>query len=370
MQPSLLGGNYAVYQCILKVVETTETIKEKSLLRELEDENVQCHRIVIEQSNKLFDSSSKIREAVLRQAYNLNLLIKYYPESIPYPQNCIFSAITEEYRRASVPEAAMKTIYKAFEDPEYDIYKSHVYNTAKRKLKTQEEIDTQAQGEKYSVDTQIWSAIHLLETNPDHPKVKTFNEKVAKMQSRLETRQRKEKEEQDMITIPKPDWIDPELDGHDSLTYRAALAYTEAWKNITTRIWQYPPKQENDEYYARGIETMHALVVPGTDLKYVRDTLSYMEINLEMHTQSIHSSMSKSKLLTPSGKYRKMTREQIADISPQMLLLAIHIIENLPGYVAFCLYLLREQKPYSGDFHLARHDKLSESAFGKGSFVD
>ena len=368
--------------CILQMVEKEEdnnktiyqkeedTTKYIDLLRELQDEIRTCQNVVMSEDPVLFDSHNKIKQAVLLQAYNLNLLIKHYPEHYPYKQCSIFSAISEEYRRKSVSSKTMDAIYHAFSDPEYDVYKVHPYNTAKRKLKTQQEIDSEAPGEKYSIDIRLFDAIRLVEENPDHPKVQNFRQKIAKEHVKTETKERKDREDEDKITIPRPDWIPADLDGQDSLTYRAAVEYTKAWKDITTRIWQYPPAKENDEFYAEGIETMHALIVPGTDLKYVRDTLSYLDITLEKEQQSIHSAMSKSKILTPSGKYRKVTREQIADIAPQMILLSIHIVQKLPGFIRFCLYLLREQKPYSGEFHLNRHDKLSESAFGKSGFVD
>lgn len=353
-------------QCITQMVT-----QEKDLLHELEDEINHCKNIVYGQSNVLFDSHNKIKQAVLLQAYNMNLLIKHYPELYPYPQCSIFSAIIEEYRRGSVPSKVLDTIYEAFEDPEYDVYKVNVYNTAKRKIQSQKELDDNATGEKYSIDRRLFAAMRLLDENPDHPKVQAFRQRIAKEHFKLETREKKEREDEDKITIPRPDWLPPGVEGHDSLTSEAAHKMSEAWHDIAVRIYQYPPKREEDDrFYAEGIETMHALIVPGTDLKYVRDTLSYLDITLEKETQSIHSAMSKSKILTPSGKYRKVTREQIADIAPQMILLSIHIVEKIPGFIRFCIYLLREQKPYSGEFHLNRHDKLSESAFGKSGYLD
>lgn len=356
-------------QCITQMVEITQ---EKDLLRELEDEITQCKYIVRSKDPIYFDTYNEIKQAVLLQAYNLNLLIQHYPDLYPYPQCAIFSAIMEDYRRASVSARTLDAIYDAFKDPEYDIYKVHVYNTAKRKIQNQKELDEQAQGEKYSIDRRVFDAIRFIQDQaPDHPKIKVLTESLAKELAKQETKIRKDREEEDRITIPRPDWIPEGLDGQDSLTCEAAHRLSEAWHDVALRIWQYPPKKkEDDEFYSEGIETMHALIVPGTDLKYVRDTLSYLDITLEKETQSIHSAMSKSKILAPSGKYRKVTREQIADITPQMLLLSINVLQKIPGFVRFCLYLLREQKPYSGEFHLNRHDKLSESAFGKSGFVD
>lgn len=341
--------------------------QEKNLLRELEDENMECDRVILEHDNILFDSSSKIKEAVLRKAYNINILIKNYPNLYDFGPESIFSAIMSEYQRKGVSKTTLRTIYKAFEDPEYDIYKTHVYNTAKRRQTEQLE---QAQGEKYIIDIQMQEHIEFMNAHIDHPRVQSWLQQQAKAITKKEVREKKELEDEEKITLPRPEWLPPGVEGQESLTSNAAQKLSKAWHNIAIRIYQYPPKsKQDDKFYAEGIETMHALIVPGTDLKYVRDTLSYLDITLEKETQSVHSAMSKSKILTPSGKYRKVTREQIADIAPQMILLSIHIVENIPGFIKFCLYLLREQKPYSGEFHLNRHDKLSESAFGKSSLM-
>ena len=375
-----------------------ELTKEKDLLFELEEQINECKKTVYVEDPKLFDSNTKIKEAVLLQAYNLNLLIRHYPKLYPYKQCSIVSTIINEYRRNSVTKKTLDAIYDAFRDPEYNIYKTHVYNTAKRKLESEQEIEEQAIGEKYIVDTQMSKFLEYARENIDHPKMQAFIQEHAKIQEKQENKERKEKEDEDKVTIPRPDWLEPEteeekpkwipagVEGRMSLTAAACKKISEAWHDIAIRVYQYPPKEkEDDKYYAEGIETLHALIVPGTDLKYVRDTLSYLDITLEKETQSIHSAMSKSKIkippnssiLTEAGKWnkalnleRKLTREQIADIAPQMIILSIWIIQKIPGLVKFCLYLLREQKTYSGLFHINRHDKLSESAFGKSSFVD
>jgi hypothetical protein len=348
-----------------------ETIeKPTDLLRELEYQITECEKTVLTEDNPLFDSRSKIIQAVLLEAYNMNLLIKHYPQLYPYRQCSIFSAIFEKYRKKSVSSATLDTIRYAFRDPEYDIYKILVYQTKKRKLATDQEVQEEGMGEKYATDLRVSEIIHFMDENADHPKLKAYMEQKSKEHVKSETRERKEREDEDKITIPRPDWLPPGVEGQTSLTSEAAHKMSEAWHDIAVRIFQFPPKQEEDDrFYSEGIETMHALLVPGTDLKYVRDTLSYLDITYEKETQSIHSAMSKSKILTPSGKFRKVTREQIADITPQMLLLSIHIIEKFPGFIKFCLYLIREQKPFSGEFHLNRHSKLSESAFGKSSLM-
>jgi hypothetical protein len=375
---------------MLQCIMSKEITQEKDLLRELQDENIECDNVVINGDPILFDTYNKIKEAVLRKAYNMRLLIKYYPDLYPYKENSIYSAIIEDYRRRSVSRTTLDTVRDAFKDPEYDCYKSHVYNTAKRRSLLQQnteiseqELQEQSTGEKYSADVRIGYTLEFLENNRDHPKFQTWIEQQVKEHLKQQSKVKKTLEDEDKITIPRPelgeteqaeerpDWVPANVTGRMSLTAAEAYKMSEAWKDIAIRIYQFPPLNEkDDEFYSGGIETMHALIVPGTDLKYVRDTLSYLDITLEKETQSVHSAMSKSKILTPSGKYRKVTREQIADIAPQMILLSIHIVEKIPGFIAFCLYLLREQKPFSGEFHLNRHDKLSESAFGKSSYLD
>lgn len=382
--------------CIAHMVEKEETTlldddndnKEITLLNELEQDNYQIKKEVLEIDARFFPDTMKIKENVLRQAYNMDKLIEYYPQHYPYTKNSIFSAIINEYKRMSVSQPTLDIIYRAFAFPEFDKYKTHIYNTAKRRRQipdTDEEANAleNSTPEKQVIDSQTLENIEFMRNNIDNPKIKEFIQQAAKDMLKDESKQKKELEDEEKITIPTPEWLEPETEeerpswvpagikGRLSKTAQAAYNLSQAWLDIAIRIYRYPPeKEEDDIFYSEGIETMHALIVPGTDLKYVRDTLSYLDITYEKETQSIHSAMSKSKILTPSGKYRKVTREQIADIGPQMLLLAIHIIERFPGFIKFCIYLIREQKPHSGEFHLNRHEKLSESAFGKSSLMD
>jgi hypothetical protein len=338
-------------------------------LKDLEQDNEAIKQRVLQLDHANYQNKIELQELVLRQAYNLDRLIKYFPHLYPYPRNCIFSAIMNEYRRKSCSSHTIKQIYDIFDYPEYDQYKIHVYNTAKRRQEI--DIEENGQGEKYAIDMRAFQAVSYIDQNPDNPVVQNCLRRKFKEMAKQETKERKEKEDEGKETIPRPDFLPEGMEGKESLLYNAILKMIDTWKDIAIRVYQFPPRDaEDDQWYAEGIETLTALLVPGTDLKYVRDTLSYFDISYEKNTQSIHSAMSKSKILTPSNKWRKVTREQIADIDPQIILLALHTIEKIPGLIHFFIYLMNEQKPYSGEFHLNRHDKLSESAFGKSSMMD
>jgi hypothetical protein len=350
------------------------TIEDKKPeLETIERDNSYIENRVPELAHNNYRNKIELQELLLRQAYNINQIRIHYPERYNYPENTIFSAIMNKYRMKGVDSHTLKQIYDIFDFPEFDRYKLHIYNTAKRRQKDAivENAEDSGLGEKHVIDIKVFQSTSFVEENIDHPIVQNFLRRMFKDLSKQETKQRKDKEEEDKETIPRPDFIPEGLQGQESLLYHAILRQIETWKDIAVRVFQFPPRtQKDDQWYAEGIDTLTALLVPGTDLKYVRDTLSYFDISYEKNTQSIHSAMSKSKILTPSNKWRKVTREQIADIDPQIILLALHTIEKIPGLIHFFLYLMNEQKPYGGDFHLNRHDKLSESAFGKSSMMD
>jgi len=318
-------------------------------------------------------STSKMEfQAIVRQhAYILETLATYYPHLYNYPVYSIYNAIVSDYKRDHCTTHTLDLIYDAFRYPEFDKYKTHPYNPKARK--TTDNIDISKYGliEKQTSDSQVFNTLHFIETNRDHPSIQAFLLANHREMSKLETKTRKEKEDSQKETMPRPDHVPPGCDGKWSRTWQALKNHAQVIEEASIRVWQYPPaKDEDDEFYSRGIETFSAMWIPGTDLKYVRDTLSYFDIVYEMKEQSIHSAMSKSKIQTDKGKWRKVTREQIADIAPQILLLASKFVEDTPGLIHFLIYLLNDQKPYSGTFHINRHPKLSESAFGKGSFID
>jgi hypothetical protein len=349
---------------------TVEDLKHPRL-DDLERDNSYIEKRVPEIAHNNYSNKIELQELLLRQAHNLDQIRIHYPERYPYPENTIFNAIMNKYRMKGVDSHTLKQIYDIFDFPEYDRYKNHIYNTAKRRMRAIQIDEEDSLGEKHVVDIKVFQATNFIEENIDHPIIQNFLRRKEKEMQKLETKQRKEKEELDKETIPRPDFIPEGTQGTESLLYNAIMKHIDTWKDIAVRVYQFPPRDpQDDQWYAEGIETLTALLVPGTDLKYVRDTLSYFDISYEKNTQSIHSAMSKSKILTPSNKWRKVTREQIADIDPQIILLALHTIEKIPGLIHFFIYLMNEQKPYSGEFHLNRHDKLSESAFGKSSMMD
>jgi hypothetical protein len=314
---------------------------------------------------------TEFQSTVRSHAYILEQLSTYYPHLYNYPIYSIYDAIVSDYKRNHSTAHTMNLIYDAFKYPEYNKYKTHPYNPKARKTTDNIDISKYGMNEKQSYDSQVFNALHFIETAKENPTIQAYLLANHREMSKLETKTRKEKEESQKETMPRPDHVPPGQDGKWSRTWQALKNHAQVIEEAAIRVWQYPPaKDEDDEFYARGIETFSAMWIPGTDLKYVRDTLSYFDIVYEMKEQSIHSAMSKSKIQTDKGKWRKVTREQIADIAPQVLLLASKFTEDTPGLIHFLLYLLNEQKPYSGTFHINRHPKLSESAFGKGSFID
>jgi hypothetical protein len=344
------------------------------VIDKLEKRNSDLENQIVELDQHLYTNKLRLQEISLEYALNLELLIDNNPQNYPYPKSCIFSTLLHKFKKKGINQYTINQIYEIFKDPQYDKYKPHIYNRDKNKNTTPANTpptnntnnNNIYSAEKQAIDSQVFDKLYFIESNIDHPQIQTFLEKQVKQIKKEDTKQRKEKEDSEKVTIPTPNET-----GRTSALYEAIRELINTLDDVSIRVWKYPPTDpQDDQYYAEGVSIMSDLLVPGTDLKYVRDTLSYFDIIFEMKTQSIHSAMSKSKIRTPSGKWRKVTREQIADIEPQILLLALQAIEKIPWLFRLFIYLATYQKPYTGEFHLDRHDKLSESAFGKSSFVD
>ena len=320
---------------------------------------------VLQIDRVIHPSKIELQSLILEQIDVLDKLRVHYPHLYQYPQNTIFDAIVLDYKRQGISSTTLAMIYKICQFPEFNKYKSLIYS--KQKTPPLPTNDYQYQGERHIVDVQALDVIAYMEANMEQPVIKAWFERKVKETKKEETTKKKEAIEETRSTIPRPPWLEGQP-GRDSALSLALVEFHKTIQDCATRVYQYPPKEEqDDQWYAQGIRTLNALFTPGSDLKYVRDILSYLDISYEKHSQSIHSAMSKSKIRTATGRLRKLTREQIADIDPKLILLAIHILEVIPGLIEFCMYLLYEQKPYVGDFHLDRHNKLSESAFGSES---
>lgn len=340
-------------------------------IEELEHELAHVKAKGMSMDRPMYQDKTEFQSLVKQQAYLLEQLSIYYPHLYNYPVNTIYDTIISDYTRNHCTAHTLWLIRDAFKYPESNKYKQHVYDSRSRKPDETYDISKYGMNEKRLEDSQVFDAIHYLESNIENPTIQNYLLTKHREMSKLETKTRKEIEDSQKETMPKPDHVPDDQDGKWSHTWQALKGFEDIISEAAKRVWRYPPaKEEDDEFYSRGIETFSAMWIPGTDLKYVRDTLSYFDIVYEMKEQSIHSAMSKSKIQTPKGKWRKITREQIADIAPQVLLLASKFVEDTPGLIHFLLYLLLDQKPHSGTFHINRHSKLSESAFGKGSFID
>lgn len=307
-------------------------------------------------------SKEKLHTLIIEQIETLDNLRLYYPHLYKYPQNSIFNAIIEDYKRRAISRTTLNMIYDICSYPQFDKYKHRFY---KKDARTPDLKDYQAQGEKQIVDSQVTNTLLFMDSNLDHPSIQSWLQRQLVAQQMQEAEQRKRIQEADKITIKQPAFLNGEP-GRSSLLSDALFALEKTIHDCAVRVWRYPPEKiEDDEYYARGIRALNQIFIPGSDLKYVRDFRSYIEIVHEMIDQSIHSAMSHSKIDTAiTGEPRKMTREQIADIYLRYVKILLEMLEGIPGIPEFCDYLLRYQKTYGAQFHADRHEKLSESAFG------
>jgi len=308
-------------------------------------------------------------EAVWQIALEMEYLHNNYPDKYPYPISTIFNAIMSDARKKGLSSTMKDHIYAAFRYPDFERFKIHVNDSSKRRKEI--DIAKYGQEELFEENRRAVDNIQYFEENDLNPVIQAFTNRLVKDLQKQESKVKRDIEDKEKITIPKPDFLEPDENGRDSETHRSIVTLIHTLTDVNERVWRYPPENpEDDQYYAEGIDMLTALFVPGADLKYVRDVISYLEIILEKETQSIHSAMSKSKIVTDKGKLRKVTREQIADVAPTYILLAIKVLERFPAVARFCDYLLTYQKPHVGDFHINRHPKLSESAFGKSSFLE
>lgn len=286
-----------------------------------------------------------------------------------YPETMIIPTIIDSFKRKSAKDSTITKIYNVFAFAEYDQFKTNPFRPRKKEGVSVDNNNNNTQliqSEKHVIDSQIPTVLNFINSNMDHPLIKAAIERHAEMLLQKKIKERKEKEQEEKIRMPLP-----ENTGKESLTSQATKEHIQAWENIHARMLKYPPADpELDAWIAERINLGTAMIIPGTDLKYSRDLYSYFDMSYEKETQSVHSSQSKSKIKTATNRYRKVTREHIGDISPTFLVLAYDIVQKIPEIDALQHYLRECQKPYNGDWHLNRHDKLSESAFGKSSYMD
>lgn len=310
----------------------------------------------------LHSSKQRLQTLIIEQIELLDQMRIYYPHLYPYPKKSIFNAIIEDYKRSAASRTTINMIYDICSYPQFDQYKFRFY---KKDAKDPNIKDYQAQGEKYACDGKVLDTLMFMDANIDNPSIQSWLQRYIQAQKKTEIETKRKEQKQDRYTIPKPPWLG-DLPGRDSQLSAALFEFEKTIQDCAKRVWQYPPeKEEDDRYYSAGVRALNQLFIPGTDLKYVRDLRSYLEILYEKHSQSIHSAMSKSKIRAAiTGEMRKLTREQIADFDARYILVVLEFLETIPAIPELCDYLLRYQKPYSAQLHVDRHEKLSESAFG------
>lgn len=347
----------------------TITIQDKP--HDIEVKNKKLISVDLVREDKTHQSAFfNIKQIVLEYTYNLELLTDLGIRK--EPKTSIFRTLMLECNKVGISPHTRNTIYNIFNTPEYAKYKYQ--DDTNKKINN----DPLELADRAVINDKALDTIYFLKENENNPILKTHLDNYYKERKKKEIKEKKDRLEAAMIRMQTPPGLE-RGEGRDSLTYRAMEQFWNIIKDNMDRIWRYPPDQKNDKWYASGIESMAAMFVPGSDLKYARDFLSYCEIMLERVNQGIHASSSKSKIpvpehiITKSNKFvkthRPLTREQIADLEPVILNACIFIAENFPGLIHLLLYQIYEQKPYAALFAIDRHDKLSDSAFGQSTMM-
>lgn len=343
---------------------------------DLEQRNNSLYEKGIELDIKNRENDLSLREIVIELKDNIIELIDNEVEGYKgYPYNSIFSMVMTNFRKRGMSASTLRRLYNIFSTPEmsdfrYNINKKNgfFYTELARQYAEQKQVDLDISTEKAAEDIEINDAILILENNKESYRVKEYIKRHAQELERKEIHQRRLSQEAEKIKIPLPQWVDQSQGGNKSMTFDALVYFRDIIENCANRVFQYPPNnEEDDRYYYQGIMALARTFEPGSDLKFTRDLTGYFDIGYESDTQSVHSAKSKSIIITPSGQERKMTREQVPVVRNRYWIVASDIVNNLPGVTHFQDYLRRHQKPYVNEGHVARHDKLSESAFGNSS---
>lgn len=348
------------------------------------------------------NSRLRLKMIALERAYDIEILVNRKVKGYEFPVDVIFSIIYENYKRKGMSRSGLDYIREIFSDPKFDIYKSGIYSRPQtprtlKQVQTSSGKDKLLAGEIESSDNAVKNAIAIIEQNLDHP---LLREKLPKYYSIFDKEARKLKaleKELDTFRIVKPEPRETSLS--DVLGEIHQLS-GEAQK----RVIAYPPSKEDDAYLANGLSILRDYMRSLADLKHSRSIFSWFGIVFEKHSQSTHSAMSKSKILSIMGEVRKVTREQIDAKDPVLITLASKIVDIAPFLLGQAGYAIREvfeemidtdnpalihvaikaiemciplmtmdiykdkyQAPFTADFHIRRHDKLSESAFGNAS---
>ncbi|MDR4490841.1 MAG: hypothetical protein R2685_08060 [Candidatus Nitrosocosmicus sp.] len=292
------------------------------------------------------------------------------------------------------------------QDKEDDNNKKQIPTTTTTKTKTvtAEQNNKFVDIEKAVISSRVNDALLTLEQNLDHPAV---IERLEKHYLRIDKERKKAKQqERDLAKIcmekPKP---------RESTLQELLLQLEKICPVAATNVFNYPPDPKDDLYFKQAVSIIIEWVQSLADRKWSRSIFSWIDIQLERTEQSTHSAMSKSKIFCRSDilqelneMQRKVTREQIdakhpviigmakrltemaefvlggpwaiikevfAELieqeHPLVLTIASRIVQRCPPLIAMAYYKDTYQAPWNAGFHVMRHDKLSESAFGNST---
>lgn len=353
----------------------SETVEISS--SDLEIRNNTIAKEIVAEGDKAMTQKMKIVTLAREWAYNLEQMVDR--DLVLWPKDTIYGTILENLRKQGISAVGRIHIYEAFSSPEYNKYRRYRKISTSASVKAVEPqiapptpsplvLKKIYDEEKAADDIQVNDALFIIEQNLEHDTVKAHLQKHFVQYEKEQKRSRQQEKDLSKICMEKPEPRESRLS--EMLKHLAVLTEIAA-----DRVETYPPKTEEDDiYFKNGVSILIDWMQSIADLKWSRSIYSWIDIDNEKHTQSTHSAMSKSKIESASikhpeinGMLRKVTREQIDAKDPIILDLAARIIEACPFLIALDIYKDSCQAPWNGGFHLRRHDKLSESAFGNSS---
>jgi hypothetical protein len=396
---------------------------------DLEIRNDTIANEIVDESDKAMNQKLKIKTLVLEYADNLEQMVDR--KLVPWQKEMIFSIILNNLRLKGITGVGEQYVYAAFNYPEYNkfkYYKNYAWNsntnpaaTTTQKKQLQQQSDNNKSSllpsaqvvnqdskfldiEKTVISSRVNDALLTLEQNLDHPSV---IERLEKHYLRIDKERKKAKQqERDLAKIcmekPKP---------RESTLQELLLQLEKICPVAATNVFNYPPDPKDDLYFKQAVSIIIEWVQSLADRKWSRSIFSWIDIQLERTEQSTHSAMSKSKIFCRSDilqelneMQRKVTREQIdakhpviigmakrltemaefvlggpwaiikevfteliEQEHPLVLTIASRIVQRCPPLIAMAYYKDTYQAPWNAGFHVMRHDKLSESAFGNST---
>lgn len=386
----------------------TESTSIQISVSDIETRNNRIKREMIEVGGAANTQKERIVTLVKEWAYNLELLVDN--KLVQWGKDVIYSTILANLHKDGMSDVGMQYVYDVFKNPDFNRFKVSKNLPSSSPAPLTSLLAQQKKAleiEKQASEIQVNDAIYTLELHTDNARVKEWKRKQLVI---LEKEVRKEKQLQkdlDKICMEHPE---PQI----SSFYDALKKLSKVSDIVAERVRKYPPlSKDDDQYFTSGVMLYLRWLQSIADLKNSRSNYSWIDIKMEQNNQSTHSAMSKSKIEAMfrseefknlQGMMRKVTREQIdakapviIDIArqvtlcaailwgemgavirdvfqelideghPLLLNIASRIIENSKPLITIDIYKDMCQAPWNAGFHVRRHDKLSESAFGNAS---